>query len=601
MKPAPPPLPRASRPGLLALRVVLVRLRLLAVPAVAFAIVLSWPMLRNYWDKLTRPGGNLADSGAVSVDTEYFCPMCPGVVSDWPAKCPVCNMALVRRRRGEAVPLPDGVVARMQLSPYRIQLAGIQTSAVGYRPLVQEVTVTGFVDVDPRRLTAVSAPLAGEVRSLPAGSVGMVVKKGDALAALHVAETADAVKERLKTSPDGDMVVSPAGNGCDVLLRASAAGHVAAVNVRRGEAVQAGALLYELADLSSVVVDADLSEKDLPLVTEGQPVEALSDAFPGHAPFRGKVGVILAQRSGGGRSLRVRLEIDNPERELRPGLLVTAPIRTPVQRTEPFRSMPTSPSPLKTDDLREVWVCPQHPDQVQEQPGRCPLDQRELEPRLLAMNQRLGWWCPTHPQVTAERAGAQCPECNGMRLVPRIITYNPPGEVLAVPESAVVDTGTRRVVYVERMPGMFEGVEVVLGRRCGDDYPVIRGLEAGQRVATAGGVLIDAEAKLNPSLAASYFGANRSSAPAPERSPSPSPSPPEDESPVAKGLAKLSPADQVLAAKQKTCPVTGELLGSMGVPPVVEINGRKVFLCCKGCEAALRKEPGKYLSKLGGK
>ena len=67
-------------------------------------------------------------SSAVSADTEYFCPMDPGVVSDWPGRCGICNMALVRRKRGEAVALPDGVVARMQLSPYRIQLAGIQTA-----------------------------------------------------------------------------------------------------------------------------------------------------------------------------------------------------------------------------------------------------------------------------------------------------------------------------------------------------------------------------------------------------------------------------------------------------------------------------------------
>jgi hypothetical protein len=273
-----------------------------------------------------------------------------------------------------------------------------------------------------------------------------------------------------------------------------------------------------------------------------------------------------------------------------------------VQQTEPFRSMPTSLPPLQTADLREVWVCPQHPDEVHEQPGRCPLDQNELEPKLLAANQRVGWWCPMHPRVTADKAGAECKECNGMRLVPRILTYNPPGQVLAVPESAVVDTGTRRVVYVERMPGMFDGVEIVLGRRCGDFFPVVRGLEVGQLVATAGAFLIDAEAKLNPSLAASYFGATRSSTPPAESAPpSPSPSAPADELSVANGLAKLSPADRTRAAKQKTCPVTGEQLGSMGMPPVVEINGRRVFLCCKGCEAALRKEPGKYLSKLDGR
>ena len=56
---------------------------------------------------------------------------------------------------------------------------------------------------------------------------------------------------------------------------------------------------------------------------------------------------------------------------------------------------------------------------------------------------------------------------------------------------------------------MFDGVEVVLGPRCGDFYPVVRGLEVGQRVAFAGAFLLDAETRLNPSLAAGYFGAGR--------------------------------------------------------------------------------------------
>src|SRR5439155_3394099 len=83
----------------------------------------------------------------------------------------------------------------------------------------------------------------------------------------------------------------------------------------------------------------------------------------------------------------------------------------------------------------------------------------------------------------------------------------------AVPETAVVDTGTRRVVFVETMPGMFDGVEVTLGPRCGEFYPVVAGLEPGQKVATIGAFLIDAEARLSPNLAAGYFGAAKSAGP----------------------------------------------------------------------------------------
>jgi Cu(I)/Ag(I) efflux system membrane fusion protein len=70
---------------------------------------------------------------------------------------------------------------------------------------------------------------------------------------------------------------------------------------------------------------------------------------------------------------------------------------------------------------------------------------------------------------------------------------------LSVPESAVVDTGTRKVVYVESEPGVFEGREVVLGPRTGDRFGIKQGLAPGEKVAVAGAFLIDAESRLNPS------------------------------------------------------------------------------------------------------
>jgi Cu(I)/Ag(I) efflux system membrane fusion protein len=74
----------------------------------------------------------------------------------------------------------------------------------------------------------------------------------------------------------------------------------------------------------------------------------------------------------------------------------------------------------------------------------------------------------------------------------------PVDQVLSVPESAVVDTGTRKVVYVETAPGVFEGREVVLGPRTGDRFPVLEGLVPGERVAAGGAFLIDAESRINP-------------------------------------------------------------------------------------------------------
>ena len=80
--------------------------------------------------------------------------------------------------------------------------------------------------------------------------------------------------------------------------------------------------------------------------------------------------------------------------------------------------------------------------------------------------------------------------------------------MLAVPESAVIDTGSRKVVYREAGPSLYDGVEVELGPRCGEFYPVVQGLEAGDRVATDGSFLIDAETRLAGGLGSTYFGAS---------------------------------------------------------------------------------------------
>lgn len=75
----------------------------------------------------------------------------------------------------------------------------------------------------------------------------------------------------------------------------------------------------------------------------------------------------------------------------------------------------------------------------------------------------------------------------------------PEDSVLTIPESAVIDTGTRKIVFVEAEPGVFEGREVVLGPASGDLYPVLEGLSIGDKVATAGSFLLDAETRLKAS------------------------------------------------------------------------------------------------------
>ena len=63
-------------------------------------------------------------------------------------------------------------------------------------------------------------------------------------------------------------------------------------------------------------------------------------------------------------------------------------------------------------------------------------------------------------------------------------------------------------------------------------------------------------------------------------------------------LAKLSSEDRAAAERQHVCPVTGKMLGTMGPPLKVSVQGETVWLCCPGCQEPLLKEPEKYLKNL---
>jgi hypothetical protein len=484
-----------------------VRLRFLIVLVVAVGVVSQWNLLISRWEWLVnaiRRHGTNPLEGATSSDTEYFCPMDPGVISEWPTRCSVCNMALVRRRKGAAVQLPDGVVARMQFSPYRVQLAGIRTSVLSYRPLAREIVVQGMV---------------------------------------QSADTKDSE--------------SPAG---------------------RAE--------------QPAIVEFEISHRDFPFIATGQAAELKSNLSPGHARWEGVVTALLDEYLDARRSPVAQVTVAAAV-GLRPGMHVLARLRKPISEIEPFRSQPSDPPPISAGDPRRVYLCPEHPQVVELRAGRCPLDKNELEERPLNDQQRAGWWCPMHPLVTADKPGDECDECGGMELQLRIVNFRPRGEVLAVPETALIDTGERKLAYVESMPGTFDGVEVEVGPRCGDYYPVVRGLDAGQRVATAGAFLIDAETRLDSNLATSYFGAGRGSnsattdAGTPTRGGESVGKSNGETDAIRRALAKLSPADRALAERQKVCPVTGLPLGSMGPPPRVVVKGKTVFICCEGCAARL--------------
>ncbi|MFO0915899.1 MAG: hypothetical protein U0795_23270 [Pirellulales bacterium] len=63
-------------------------------------------------------------------------------------------------------------------------------------------------------------------------------------------------------------------------------------------------------------------------------------------------------------------------------------------------------------------------------------------------------------------------------------------------------------------------------------------------------------------------------------------------------LAKLLPEDAASAERQHVCPVSGEMLGTMGAPEKIDVAGQQVWICCDGCREKLLASPDEYLAEL---
>ncbi|HLY11190.1 MAG TPA: hypothetical protein VKW04_17955, partial [Planctomycetota bacterium] len=152
-----------------------------------------------------------------------------------------------------------------------------------------------------------------------------------------------------------------------------------------------------------------------------------------------------------------------------------------------------------------IFVCPAHPEIQSTTPGVCPKEKcgKKLGFKVVSEATQLSetWACALHPQLTAG-GKLQCPDCG------REMKHMEVEQVLAVPFSAVIDTGERKVVFVDKGHGSFDAMLVEVGLRAGEYYPVLKGLAAGDRVVTAGAFLLDAETRLNPAAGVIYFGAS---------------------------------------------------------------------------------------------
>ncbi|MCK1739827.1 efflux RND transporter periplasmic adaptor subunit [Bradyrhizobium sp. 139] len=330
----------------------------------------------------------------------------------------------------------DGTV---KLSPGKIQRTGVKSEPVGRRAIRVAVKAPGTIQLDERRVSVIAMRAESFVQKVADVTTGTRVKAGQPLMEIYSSAVVSAAAEYLATISSktvGGLEIYGRGSrqrlvNLDVpepviaemertrtalvTIRWSAPrdGVVLERNAIEGMRANPGDVLFRIADTSVVWALADVAERDLGNIAIGQSVAVRARSFPGRT-FAGQIAVIYPQVNRDTRTVRVRIELANPDAILLPDMYVDADIDT------------ADSSP-----------------------------------------------------------------------------------VLVVPDSSVLDTGSRQAVLVDRGEGRFEPREVKLGRRGGGYIEVRDGLTDGEAVVTSANFLIDAESNLKAALKGFAEGAPR--------------------------------------------------------------------------------------------
>jgi Cu(I)/Ag(I) efflux system membrane fusion protein len=318
----------------------------------------------------------------------------------------------------------------VKLSPGKIQRTGVKSEPAAPRVIRTAIRAPGTIQLDERRVSVISMRSESWVQKITNVTTGTRVVKGQPLMEIYSPLISAAAAEYIATInskttggsvaygrgsrqrlmnldvPEPAISAIEKSGAVPIVIEWSAPrdGIVLERNAIEGMRAQPGDVLFRVADTSVVWAMVDVAERDLGALVAGQSVIVRARGFVGRE-FTGKINVIYPQVNRETRTVRVRVELANPDAALLPDMYVDAEIDT----------------------------------------------------------------------------GSQQP-------------------VLAVPESSVLDAGSRQAVFIEKGEGRFEPREVKLGHRGGGYVEIREGVTEGEPVVVSANFLIDAESNLKAAL-----------------------------------------------------------------------------------------------------
>ena len=405
--------------------------------ATLVATLIAAALGAGYWWGAKKVSPTVAMSAVGAAKSErkvlyYRNPMGLPDTSPVPKKSPD-SMDYVPVYEGEE---PATGVPLVKISVDKVQKLGVHTEPAALRELTRTVRAVGIVQASERGLYTVAPRFEGWIQKLYVNTTGQAVRKGQPLMDIYSPDLITAQQEYLiamkgmQSVKEGSPEVQASmhqlmesalqrlrnwdiseaelkqlqkdGKTRQYLtLRSQANGVVLEKPSIEGKRFMAGEMLYQIADLSSVWLLAEVFEQELGLVRHGQAVKIRVDAYPGKT-FTGTVTFIYPTVTPETRTAKVRIELPNPGGLLKPAMYASV-------------------------------------------------------------------------EMAATRSA---------------------GQALAVPDSAVLDTGARQLVLVQREEGKFEPRTVKVGMRADGYIEVLEGVKAGENVVVSANFLIDAESNL---------------------------------------------------------------------------------------------------------
>lgn len=299
----------------------------------------------------------------------YHCPMHPQIISDKPASCPICGMSLVVIDKGDESGGEDSLSSGVDLSnnavridPVTVQNMGVVTQRVEMRAMTLEVRAGASVAINETRQTIISTKVMGWVEKLMVDYTGVQVHKGQALFTLYSPDLVSTQEEYLGAFRFASNQKSNDASGAQQLLEstrrrlanwditpdqiaaleqrqsvertlsifAPANGIVLEKNIVVGQNIMPGAVLYRIADLSSVWVIANIYPGDIALVKTGMSADIELATQPGMI-FSGTVQYVSPTLDPVSKTAQVRVEVRNTsDFAIKPEMFATVVIKSPI-------------------------------------------------------------------------------------------------------------------------------------------------------------------------------------------------------------------------------------------------------------------------------